>query len=114
MGMRRPMRGAGVTFGSWLTGFLFGAAIGGTLGMLFAPRRGREMRAALQEYMPGQGVSPEFRSRVNRIIAAGRASPSDLVRQAQRELDDLRSQAVSRVEDARLRSQILRAEGVLR
>lgn len=100
--------------GLWLSAFAFGAAVGGALGLLFAPRRGSEIRAALAENVSAQGVSREFQKRVNDLLTSGRAGPADLVRQAQRDLEDLRSQAVNRLDDARLRGRILRKQAELR
>lgn len=97
-----------------LSAFAFGAAVGGILGLLFAPRKGSEIREMLSENLGGEGVSREWRAKVNQAIATGRARPSDLVSQAQRELEDLRSQAVSRIGDARLRAKILQKQAELR
>ena len=88
--------------------------MGGVLGLLFAPRRGSEMRATLAESMAGQGVSREFQKRVSEALSSGRMTSSDLINQAQRELDELRSQAVNRLEDARLRARILQKQAELR
>ena len=110
----RPHRGLGSTVGMWFSAFAIGAAIGGALGLLYAPRRGREIRATLFETLPKQGVSPEFRARVEKTLAGGRTSPSQMARQAQRELDELRSQAYNKLHDARLRAQIMRKEAELR
>lgn len=98
----------------WLSAFLFGAAVGGALGLFFAPRKGSEMREALAEGLGAQGVSGDFQKRVTEMISSGRTSPSDLVSQAQRDLDDLRSQAVNRLQDARLRSRIMQKQAELR
>jgi gas vesicle protein len=100
--------------GFWLSAFLFGAAIGGSLGLLFAPRKGSEIRETLAESVGTRGVSSDFQKRVNQLLSTGRATPGDLLSQAQRELDDLRSQAVSRLQDARLRSRILQKQAELR
>jgi gas vesicle protein len=97
-----------------LSAFAFGAAIGGVLGMLFAPRRGSEIREMLAENIGGEGVSREWRAKVNQAISSGRARPGDLASQAQRELDELRNQAVSRIDDAKLRSKILQKQAELR
>lgn len=100
--------------GMWLSAFAFGAAIGGVLGLFFAPRRGAEMREMLAENIGRENVPREWRMRVNKAISSGRARPSDLVNQAQRELEDLRSQAINRIDDARLRGKILQKQAELR
>jgi gas vesicle protein len=100
--------------GFWVSTFLFGAAVGGLLGILFAPRKGSEMRASLVEGMAGQGVSREFQKRVNEALSTGRTTPAALVSQAQRQLDEMRSQAVERLQDARLRARILQKQAELR
>ena len=100
--------------GFWLSAFLFGAAVGGALGLLFAPRRGSEMRATLAEGMAGQGVSREFQKRVSETLSSGRTTTSDLINQAQRELNELRSQAVNRLQDARLRGRIIQKQAEVR
>ncbi len=99
----------------WLiSAFAFGAAIGGVLGMLFAPRKGSEIREMLSENIGGEAVPREWRTRVNQAIASGRARPADLTMQAQRELEDLRSQALSRLGDAKLRAKILQKQAQVR
>jgi len=100
--------------GWFLSAFAFGAAVGGILGLLFAPRKGSEVREMLSENLGGEGVSREWRAKVNQAIKSGRARPSDLVSQAQRELEDLRAQAVNRIDDARLRGKILQKQAELR
>lgn len=110
MGMERGPGG----FGLWLTGFAFGAAIGGLLGVLYAPRKGSEIRAALAENIPGRGVPDEVKARINRMIESGQASAADLARQTQRELESLSSQAVSKLGDAKLRAQIAEKQAELR
>jgi len=101
--------------GHWLSALVFGAVVGGALGLLFAPRRGRETREVLSEALQqGRGVSGEFRAKVAKALSSGRVSPTDLISQTQRQLDDLRSQAVRRLSDAKLRGQILRKEAELR
>ncbi len=107
-------RGGGMRPGFLLSAFFFGAAIGGTLGLLFAPRRGSEIRETLSENLGGKGVSGEFQRRVQHVLSSGRTTPSDLVSQAERELDGLRSQAVNRLQDARLRRMILQKQAELR
>jgi len=110
----RMHRGGPSPVGMWFSAFAIGAAVGGVLGLLYAPRRGREIRATLFETLPGQGVSPEFRARVARTLAAGGTSPGQMSAQAQRELDELRSQAYNKISDARLRAKIMRKEAELR
>lgn len=100
--------------GWFLSAFAFGAAVGSILGMLFAPRRGSEIREMLSENIGGEGVSREWRARVNEALSTGKARPSDLASQAQRELDELRSQAVNRIDDARLRAKIFQKQAELR
>jgi gas vesicle protein len=100
--------------GFWFSAFLFGAAVGGALGLLFAPRKGREIREALAENLGTQGVSGEFQRNVSKALSTGRTSPSALVNQAQRELDDLRSQAINSIQDARLRGKIVQKQAELR
>lgn len=100
--------------GFWISTFVLGAALGSLLGILFAPRRGSEMRARLAEGMAGQGVSREFQKRVSEALSSGRTTPTNLVSQAQRELDELRSQAVDRLQDARLRARVLQKQAELR
>lgn len=115
MAHRREMpRGGGTRPSFLLSAFFFGAAIGGTLGLLFAPRKGSEIRETLSENLGGRGVSGEFQRRVEEALSAGRTTPSGLVGQAQRELDELRSQAVNSLQDARLRSRIMRKQAELR
>ncbi|MDI7277706.1 MAG: YtxH domain-containing protein [Anaerolineae bacterium] len=105
----RGMRGAG-----WLSAFALGAFVGGVAGLLFAPRKGSELRATLGEAMPRRGVSAEFRQKVQEMVSSGRTTPGELTSRAQRELDELRSQAIDRLSDARLRSRILRKQAELR
>jgi len=100
--------------GWWLSAFAFGAAVGSVLGLLFAPRKGSEIREMLAENVGGAGVSAEWRTRVNRAISSGKARPSDLAMQAERELEDLRGQAVSRLGDAKLRAKIMQKQAELR
>ncbi len=106
--MRR--RGAGF----WWSAFAIGAAVGGIAGLLLAPRRGSELRATLFETMGAPGASEQFRRRVDEVLASGRTSPSALIGQAQRQLEDLRSQAATRIGDVRLRGQILQKQAELR
>ena len=48
------------------------------------------------------------------MIESGQASAADLARQAQRELESLSSQAVSKLGDAKLRAQIAEKQAELR
>ncbi len=98
----------------WFSAFTLGAAVGGVLGLLFAPRRGSELRATLSEAMPRRGVSAEFRQKVQEMVSSGRTTPSELANRVQRELEELRSQAINRLSDARLRAKILQKEAELR
>lgn len=111
---RMEHRRAGMRAGFLFSAFAFGALVGGTLGLLFAPRRGSEIREALAENMAGRGITGEYRRKVEQALASGRASASDLINQTQRELDELRSQAVSRLGDAKLRARILQKQAELR
>lgn len=108
--MRQGPSAAGMCFSA----FALGAAIGGTLGLLFAPRRGKELRATLYENLPGQQVSHEFRNRVAHMLASGRTSPSELISQTQRDLDELRAQAINKIDDARLKGKIMQKQAELR
>lgn len=98
----------------WFSAFTLGAAVGGVLGLLFAPRKGSELRATLSEAMPRRGVSAEFRQKVQEMVSSGRTTPSELANRVQRELEELRSQAINRLSDARLRARILQKEAELR
>lgn len=98
----------------WFSAFVLGAAVGGVVGLLFAPRKGSELRASLSEAMPRRGVSSEFREKVQEMVSSGRTTPSELASRVQRELEELRSQAVARLGDARLRARILQKEAELR
>lgn len=99
----------------WLiSAFAFGAAVGSMLGLLFAPRKGSEMREMLAENIGTENVPREWRARVNQAISSGRVRPGEMTMRAQRELDELRSQAINRLGDARLRAKILQKEAELR
>ncbi len=100
--------------GWWLSAFAFGAAVGGILGLLFAPRKGSEIREMLSENIGGEAAPREWRMKVNQAISAGRARPSELASQAERELEDLRSQAINRLGDAKLRAKIMQKQAELR
>ncbi len=100
--------------GFWWAAFAIGAAIGGVTGLLLAPRRGKETREMLRENLGRGGAPAQFRKRADELLATGRATPSDLISRTQRQLDELRSQAASRAEGARLRGQILRKQAELR
>ncbi len=99
----------------WLiSAFAFGAAVGSILGLLFAPRKGSEIREMLAENIGGEGLPREWRTKVNQAIASGRIRPGEMTTRTQRELDELRSQALSRLDDAKLRAKILQKEAQLR
>jgi len=99
----------------WFGAFAFGAAVGGVLGLLFAPRKGRETREALSESLAAsRGVSAEWQRRMNEMIRTGRATPADLALRTQRELDELRARAINRIGDAKLRAAIMQKEAELR
>lgn len=94
--------------------FAFGAVVGGTLGLLFAPRKGSEIREVLVENVGGRGVSGEFRERVNKALTTGRTTTSDLIGQTQHDLEELRNRALNRIDDAKLRAQIIQKQAELR
>lgn len=111
---RTEIRHRGPRAGFLFSAFAFGAVVGGTLGLLFAPRKGSEIRETLSESMGGRGVTGEFRERVNKALSSGRVTPGDLIGQTQRDLEELRNRAVNRIDDVKLRAQIIKKQSELR
>lgn len=83
---------------STIRAFIWGAAIGATLGLLFAPQRGEVTRAQLQERLEGlqnqaQQMLNNLPSSVSDAIESGRQAVNSTITSAQQSANQFASQA---------------------
>jgi len=69
---------------NFIIGFLLGAAIGGTVALLYAPRPGSETRAMLREKLDvarekARDIIEEAREKAGEIIADAKGEAKDII-----------------------------------
>jgi gas vesicle protein len=82
----------GHVWGSILAGVVIGALVGGALALLFAPKRGTELRTDLT------GAVDDLKDRAEQVIDDLQASASDLVTRSRDVLDRTRENIARSVE----------------
>jgi gas vesicle protein len=84
--------GNGHVWGSVVAGVVIGAAVGGALALLFAPKPGQQVRAELG------GTVDELRDRAEQVIDDLQASTTDLVERSREVLERTRENLARSVE----------------
>jgi gas vesicle protein len=90
-----PDGGAGRVWGNILTGAVIGLVVGGGLALLFAPKRGSELRSDLG------GAVDDLKDRAEQVLDDLQGSASDLMVRSRAALDQTRENLIRSVEVGR-------------